>query len=185
MVVPIELTSHIALDAPAHKTRKPITYKSKARQKAGLSTATPPKLTSFGFNVEHKPKVGRALFHLSPSPRAKAKAKTKLFGSPKLSRRRGSKGGVSAENSRIEVEEYEEEDRPEERVLPGPSNILGARMPPQHSCTTLDEDDEAHDQAAPLPSLPAIRPIEGPGLEIRTPLKGRISEHLHPIWLLS
>ena len=184
MIAPIASTSHIMLDAPAHKSRKPVTYKSKARQKAGLSAATPPKLTSFGFNVEHKPKVGRALFHLSPSPRAKAKAKTKIFGSPKLSRRRGSKGGVSAENSRIEIEEYEEEDQPEQQALPGPSNILSAMTPPRPGNASLDEHDEAHDEAAPLPSLPAIRPIEGPGLEIRTPLKGRISEHFYPISLL-
>ncbi|QRV84076.1 PTCB-BRCT domain protein [Ceratobasidium sp. AG-Ba] len=37
-----------------------------------------------------------------------------------------------------------------------------------------DEHDEQDDQPAPLPFLSPVKPIEGPGLEIRTPLKGRI-----------
>ncbi|KAJ1306126.1 hypothetical protein OPQ81_010837 [Rhizoctonia solani] len=134
-----DVTSHISLDiAAAPRARKPITYKSKARQKAGLGVASPPKLTNFGFNVENKPKLGRALFHLSPSPRAKAK-RSKVFASPKASRRR-SKGGTntSAETSRMEIAVDDDEDQQEEPVPESTSSV------------------------------------EGPGLEIRTPLTGRV-----------
>ncbi|CEL52700.1 structural constituent of cell wall [Rhizoctonia solani AG-1 IB] len=154
-----DATSHTSLDA-APRPRKQITYKSKARQKAGLGVASPPKLTNFGFNVENKPKHGRALFHLSPSPRAKAK-RSKVFASPKA-RRRKSKGGAntSTDASRIEV------------TLDDDSEEDGAE--PNNSTGTLVEHDEFDDQPAPLPTLPAIRPITGPGLEIRTPLQGRV-----------
>ncbi|CAE6417949.1 unnamed protein product [Rhizoctonia solani] len=154
-----DATSHISLDtAAAPRARKPITYKSKARQKAGLGVTSPPRLTNFGFNVENKPKHGRALFHLSPSPRAKAK-RSKVFASPKASRRK-SRGGANtnAETSRVGVTVDEEEQRPKS------SNSIG----------TLGEHEDEADQPRPLPTLPAIRPIEGPGLEIRTPLVGRV-----------
>ncbi|CAE6448123.1 unnamed protein product [Rhizoctonia solani] len=157
-----DATSHISLDiAAAPRPRKQVTYKSKARQKAGLGVISPPKLTNFGFNVENKPKHGRALFHLSPSPRARAK-RSKVFATPKASRRK-SRGGVntSAEiSSRTEltVDEDSEEEGPE------PNNSIGTSV----------EHEEFDDQPAPLPTLPAIRPIGGPGLEIRTPLQGRV-----------
>ncbi|KAL5638403.1 hypothetical protein ACGC1H_005177 [Rhizoctonia solani] len=159
-------TSNISLDtAAAPRARKPTTYKSKARQKAGLGIASPPRLTNFGFNLENKPKLGRALFHLSPSPRAKAK-RSKVFASPKASRRRSkAKGGAntSAETSRLEIT-VDEKDGEEQDQGPEESTSMS---------TLSDMDDEA-DQPRPLPVLSAIRPIEGPGLEIRTPLVGRV-----------
>ncbi|KAG9073758.1 hypothetical protein FRC06_011169, partial [Ceratobasidium sp. 370] len=175
---PTTTTSHITLGAAAHKARKPITYMSKTRQNR-LSGGSPPKLTSFGFNVEHRPKVNRALFHLSPSPRAKSKSKTKLFASPKMNRRRGSRAGTSANNSRVDIsveEDEQEEEKEEQRVpSPGPSNLLTASTPPRQSSvnTTLGEHGEHDDHPTPLPFLSPVKPIEGPGLEIRTPLKGR------------
>ncbi|KAG8687942.1 hypothetical protein FRC11_006342, partial [Ceratobasidium sp. 423] len=159
-----DATSHISLDiAAAPRARKPITYKSKARQRAGLGVTSPPKLTNFGFNVENKPKHGRALFHLSPSPRAKAK-RSKVFASPRASRRK-SRGGAnaSAETSRVEVTVDEEDDKEEEQE-PESSNSIG---------TSSEHEDEA-DQPRFIPTLPAVRPIGGPGLEIRTPLVGRV-----------
>ncbi|EUC62480.1 PTCB-BRCT domain protein [Rhizoctonia solani AG-3 Rhs1AP] len=158
-----DVISNISLDtAAAPRVRKPTTYKSKARQKAGLGIATPPRLTNFGFNLENKPKLGRALFHLSPSPRAKAK-RSKVFASPKASRKRPkAKGGAntSAETSRMEitVDEEEQHQAPEEST----------------SKSTLSDLDDEADQPRPLPVLSAIRPIQGPGLEIRTPLVGRV-----------
>ncbi|KAH7334827.1 hypothetical protein B0J17DRAFT_91497 [Rhizoctonia solani] len=155
--------SHISLDtAAAPRARKQITYKSKARQKAGLGVASPPKLTNFGFNVENKPKHGRALFHLSPSPRAKAK-RSKVFASPKASRRRSKAANTSAETSRVEVTVHEQDDEAVDQ------------RPETNDSTSVSSDyeDEA-DQPRPLPLLPTIRPIGGPGLEIRTPLVGRV-----------
>ncbi|CAE6500454.1 unnamed protein product [Rhizoctonia solani] len=153
--------SHISLDtAAAPRARKPITYKSKARQKAGLGVASPPKLTNFGFNVENKPKHGRALFHLSPSPRAKAK-RSKVFASPKASRRRSKTANTSVETSRVEVTVDEEDDEADDQGSETNGSIGVA--------------SDCGDQARPLPVLPAIRPIQGPGLEIRTPLVGRIA----------
>ncbi|KAF8706781.1 hypothetical protein RHS03_04619, partial [Rhizoctonia solani] len=157
-----DATSHISSDTAAGpRPRKQITYKSKARQKAGLGMASPPKLTNFGFNVGNKPKHGRALFHLSPSPRAKAK-RSRVFASPNASRRK-SKGGAntSAETSRTEI--TVDEDNSEEEQLE-PNNSIGASV----------EHEEFDDQAAPLPTHLSIRPIEGPGLEIRTPFQGRV-----------
>ncbi|CAE6380384.1 unnamed protein product [Rhizoctonia solani] len=155
--------SHISLDtAAAPRARKPITYKSKARQKAGLGMASPPKLTNFGFNLENKPKLGRALFHLSPSPRAKAK-RSKVFASPKASRRRSkTRANTSPDNSRVETT-VDEKDDEEDVQEPGCT-----------STSTLGDLGDEADQPTPLPVLPAVRPIEGPGLEIRTPLVGRV-----------
>jgi hypothetical protein len=88
-----------------------------------------------------------------------------VFASPKA-RRRKSKGGAntSTDASRIEV------------TLDDDSEEDGAE--PNNSTGTLVEHDEFDDQPAPLPTLPAIRPITGPGLEIRTPLQGRVGEHI-------
>ncbi|KAG8746026.1 hypothetical protein FRC10_006365 [Ceratobasidium sp. 414] len=171
-------TSHITLGAPAHKARKPVTYMSKTR-KNRLSGGSPPKLTSFGFNVENRPKVNHTLFHLSPSPRTKSKSKAKLFASPKINGRRRSKAGTSMDNSKVDIsaDEDEQEEGEEERRVPspGPSNLLTASTPPRPSNvnTALGEHDEHDDRPTPLPFLSPVKPIEGPGLEIRTPLQGR------------
>ncbi|QRW12707.1 PTCB-BRCT domain protein [Ceratobasidium sp. AG-Ba] len=178
--VPAVSTSHITLNnSPAHRARKPVTYTSKAtkaRQKSRVSGGSP-KITHF-FNAENKPKAGRALFHLSPSPRSKAKAKSKLFGSPKASlKRRGSKASASANNSRMDISvDQPELEEDEEITAPAPGRLLPVSTPPRPSSAdnALDEHDEQDDQPAPLPFLSPVKPIEGPGLEIRTPLKGRI-----------
>ncbi|KAG9127708.1 hypothetical protein FRC07_010631 [Ceratobasidium sp. 392] len=177
---PVDTTSHIAPAPPAHKARNPVKYKSKTRLNR-LSGGSPAKLTNFGFNVENKPKVGRALFHLSPSPRAKAKARSKkLFGSPNVNRRRGSRAGTSANNSKMDIsvdeEEEEDEDEDQQVLSPGLASLLPPSTPPRPSSTNtgLGEDDERDDQPAPLPFLSPVKPISGPGLEIRTPLQGRI-----------
>ncbi|KAG8726710.1 hypothetical protein FRC12_023155, partial [Ceratobasidium sp. 428] len=178
---PAETTSDIPPVPHAHKSRNQVKYKSRVRQ-SRESNGSPAKLTSFGFerhNVENKPKVGRALFHLnSPSPRAKAKSK-KVFGSPKFNKRRGSKAGASANNSRVDISVDEDESgETAERQVTSPEliNLLTPSTPPRPSGTNTgsDEHDEQNDQPAPLPFLSPVKPIEGPGLEIRTPLKGRI-----------
>ncbi|KAG9085406.1 hypothetical protein FS749_004445, partial [Ceratobasidium sp. UAMH 11750] len=172
---PSTATSHITLGAAAHKTRKQVTYTSKARQ--GKLNGASPKLTSFGFNVENKPKHGHALFHISPSPLAKSK--NKLFASPKAKKKkRKSIVGASADNSNVDisVDGGEQLGEEESRVpSPGPNNLLTPSTPPRPSGvnTASSQHDEHDDQPAPLPFLSPVRPIEGPGLEIRTPFQGR------------
>ncbi|KAF8756439.1 BRCA1 C Terminus (BRCT) domain [Rhizoctonia solani] len=124
--------------------------------------ASPPKLTNFGFNVGNKPKHGRALFHLSPSPRAKAK-RSRVFASPNASRRK-SKGGAntSAETSRTEITVGE--DNSEEEQLE-PNNSIGASV-----------EHEFDDQAAPLPHTFPYGPLKVLGLRfVRRSKAGLVS----------